>query len=203
MKGVLAESDLQKDPISQFQIWFDEARQCSEIKLPEAMCLSTVSPQGFPEGRMVLLKDFNSRGFVFYTNFESPKAKSLEDCPKAALTFYWEKLRRQVRIQGTVQKVNDAESDAYFQSRPRESQIGAWASRQSEVLSGRKALDEKFKEYRKKFEGREIPCPSFWGGFRVVPKSIEFWQERSSRLHDRFLYTRQAGGGWKIVRLSP
>ncbi len=151
---------------------------------------------------MMLLKGFDADGFVFFTNLNSAKARSLKRTPQAALNFYWEKLRRQVRVQGTVQAVSDTEADAYFKTRPRGSQIAAWASEQSRPLTSREFLEKRVKELEKKFEGKEVPRPTFWSGFRLVPARMEFWIERPSRLHDRFLYTRQ-GDDWTITRLSP
>lgn len=190
------------NPLEQFALWFQEAKNNPEIKLPDAMCLSTVDEKGFPDARMVLLKGFDESGFVFYTNFNSPKAKSLLRVPQAALTFYWEKLKRQVRIRGTTQKVVDAEADTYFKTRPRDSQIGAWASDQSALLDSRETLEKKFQEFSKKFEGVEIPRPKHWGGFRLLPSAIEFWTEFPNRLHDRILYTRSSKG-WSVQRLYP
>ncbi len=190
------------NPLEQFAVWFQEAKNNPEIKLPDAMCLSTVDEKGFPDARMVLLKGFDESGFVFYTNFNSPKAKSLLRVPQAALTFYWEKLKRQVRIRGTTKKVSEIEADAYFKTRPRDSQIGAWASDQSATLDSRATLEKKFQEFSKKFEGAEVPRPKHWGGFRLVPSQIEFWTECPNRLHDRFLYIRSPKG-WAMQRLAP
>jgi pyridoxamine 5'-phosphate oxidase len=192
---------LDKDPVKQFQLWFDEA-SASGVPLPEAACLSTVSREGEPEGRMILLKEADERGFVFYTNFNSPKARSLQAHPLAALTFYWEKLRRQVRLVGKTEKVSDAEADAYFDSRPRESQLGAWASFQSEILDARETLEKRFEELSRKYEGKDIPRPAHWSGYRIVPAKIEFWIERPNRLHDRFLYELK-GKEWVVTRLNP
>ncbi len=166
------------------------------------MCLSTVSPDGEPDGRMLLLKGYDEHGFVFYTNFDSPKAKSLQKNPHAAMTFYWEDFRRQIRISGKVEKVSDAEADAYFASRPRMSQIGALVSHQSARLESREILEKEFEAVDKKFEGKPIPRPAFWGGYRLVPSKIEFWQERPNRLHDRHLYRRK-GKRWEMSLLYP
>lgn len=191
-----------EDPIRQFGSWFDEARRCRGLLLPEAVCLGTVSPDGAPEGRMMLLKGFDAAGFVFYTNLESQKAESLKATPLASLTFHWAPLGRQVRIQGRIEKVSDSEADEYFGSRPRGSQIGAWASRQSAPIPDRQALEGRFAELEKDYQGKEMPRPPYWGGFRLVPERIEFWQERPNRLHDRFLFKRE-GGRWVVTRLSP
>lgn len=200
----LESRDLLPDPTEQFEAWFREARERSPLDYPNAMCLSTVGPEGHPEGRVVLLKEVDSRGFVFYTNLRSPKARALERHPEAALTFYWEALRRQVRVQGSVENVSVEESDAYFRTRPRGSQIGAWASDQSAPLADRSGLEARFVELERRFRDEDpIPRPPHWGGLRVRPRTIEFWQERLSRLHDRFLYRRAAGGDWEVVRLSP
>lgn len=190
------------DPVAEFGRWFEKAKARRDISLPEAVCLSTLDRDGFPNGRMVLLKEFDERGFVFYTNFKSNKGRALESYPKATLTFHWEKLERQVRVQGAVEKVGDAEADDYFHSRPRMSQLGAWASDQSQVLPGRLALIRRFLSFRRKFRGGPVPRPPHWGGFRLVPSRIEFWRARPFRLHDRFLYTR-TDNGWKKERLSP
>jgi len=192
---------LNKDPIKQFRIWFEEAA-ASGVPLPEAACLSTVSPKGLPEGRMILLKGADRRGFVFYTNLKSHKAAALKKLPHAALTFYWEKFRRQVRVSGRTVPVSKAEADAYFRSRPRESRLGAWASDQSAVLDSRETLERRFDEVERKFEGKDVPRPSFWSGFRMIPDAVEFWIERPRRLHDRFLYRRK-GSKWTVTRLFP
>lgn len=198
----LIEKSLPADPLRLFERWYEVARGCKKILQPEAMCVSTLSPDGFPAGRMLLLKDFGPDGFIFYTNFKSLKGQSLLLYPKAALNFFWEPLERQVRIVGEVDAVSEAEADAYFHSRPRLSQIGAWASHQSEALKGRAELDRRFAEYRKKFRGREVPRPPHWSGFRLAPREIEFWQGRPNRLHDRILY-RLRGKAWQISRLNP
>ncbi|HCU24558.1 MAG TPA: pyridoxamine 5'-phosphate oxidase [Deltaproteobacteria bacterium] len=198
----LDRQDLHPDPLLQFARWFRAAQRCSAIEQADAFCLSTLSPNGDLAGRMVLLKGFDGRGFSFYTNFRSLKAKSVLAYPKAAGTFYWEALARQVRFVGRVERVTEEESDTYFRTRPRLSQLGAWASEQSVLLKSRAELDRRFDVYRKKFFGKEVPRPPHWGGFRIVPKEIEFWQARPNRLHDRFLYS-WAGKRWKIRRLNP
>lgn len=185
-----------------FERWFKKAMASSRIEDATAACLSTVGVDGYPEGRMVLVKGHGSSGFVFFTNFRSAKGKALLRHPRAALTFYWEPLARQIRIVGSVQPVSPAEADAYFASRPRLSQIGAWASVQSSVLKSRGELERSFGHYLKKFQGREVPRPSHWSGFRLKPRSLEFWASRPNRLHDRIRY-RRSGGTWKIERLSP
>jgi pyridoxamine 5'-phosphate oxidase len=197
----LSENSVSSDPISQFSVWMNEAIS-SNLLEPNAMILATASKKGIPSGRTVLLKGFNESGFVFYTNYESAKASNLFENPIASLLFLWLELERQIRITGKVEKVSQAESEEYFRSRPRESQLGAWASKQSSVIANREVLEKKFEGMREKFEGKEIPLPPFWGGYRVIPQRIEFWQGRENRLHDRISYTLHAGK-WKIERLSP
>jgi pyridoxamine 5'-phosphate oxidase len=190
------------DPFEQFGRWFEEAK-ASGLREPTAMTLATASPEGAPSARMVLLKGFDERGFVFYTNHGSRKGGELLSNPRAALVFYWSPLERQVRIAGAVAPVSAEESDAYFRSRPRGSRLGAWASEQSRPLAGREELDRRVAELEREFDGREIPRPPHWGGFRVVPVEMEFWQGRADRLHDRMLYSRAPDGGWRLGRLSP
>ncbi len=194
---------LSPDPMRQFEVWFEQVKRFFWLEFPDAMCLSTICEDGFPDGRMVLLKQVDAAGFVFFTNGNSRKGRALTKLPRASLTFYWDSLQRQVRVQGIVQEVDERDSDEYFSSRPRRSQIGAWASAQSEVIVSRKELERRVKEYEQKFKGRPIPRPPYWKGYRVVPHRIEFWKLRFNRLHDRFVYTRQTGGAWLIERLNP
>ena len=196
----LRQSELAADPVDQFRDWYDRAAR--EAPLSHAMALATVGADGSPDARMVLLKGFGSEGFRFFTNLESAKARQLERVPRAALILYWRELDRQVRIRGAVRRLSDAESDEYFATRPRDSQIGAWASPQSRVLADRDALDARVRETEERFDGREVPRPPFWGGYVLRPAEIEFWQGQVGRLHDRFLYTRE-DDGWSIERLAP
>ena len=196
-------SDLTGDPISQFRRWFDDAVDAG-LHEPEAMVVSSVGPDGLPSSRYVLLKGLD-HGFVFFTNFESRKGRELDDHPKAAICFPWHLLSRQFRVSGTVGRVSDAESDAYFASRPRGSQIGAWASAQSEVLVDRSELEARTADTEARFVGVEVPRPPHWGGYRVVPTEAEVWQGRPDRLHDRFRYARDPDRptDWRLDRLSP
>ncbi|TEW46751.1 pyridoxamine 5'-phosphate oxidase [Psychromonas algicola] len=189
------------DPISFFKNWLKEAEN-SGIILPESMSVSTSTKEGRPSSRMVLLKEVDQEGFVFFTNYGSRKADELEANPFAALLFHWNMLQRQVRIEGRIERISHEESEAYFHSRGRGSQIGAWASKQSELLDERQTLVDSVKFYEKKFAGKEVPLPEFWGGYRVIPESIEFWQGKADRLHDRFVYTQQ-DSTWSITRLNP
>lgn len=202
MQRGLHESEVGADPIRQFEAWFDAAREVTPLE-PNAMALATVGADGRPSLRMVLLKGVDERGFVFYTNYESRKGRELVDTPWAALTFFWPEMERQIRIEGQVERVSDEESDTYFHSRPIGSQLSASASRQSEVIPGREPLEERVAELAARYQDREIPRPENWGGFRVIPDFIEFWQGRPSRLHDRLRYRLSADGSWIIERLSP
>ena len=198
----LREADVDPDPIVQFQRWFADAQASGEL-LPEAMALATASLSGIPSARMVLLKGVDARGFVFFTNYESQKGRDLQENPEAALVFYWGKLGRQVRISGHVARVTAAESDAYFRSRPLESRLSAAASPQSAVIASRTDLEARVTELRTRYADNEVPRPDFWGGYRLMPRSIEFWMHRENRLHDRLRYTRHPGAGWRLERLAP
>lgn len=193
------------NPFEQFSIWFEEAKKHPLIRLPEAVCLSTLDLNGFPDGRMVLLKHFDEKGFVFYTNLTSVKGQSLQACAKASLTFHWEACKRQVRIQGTTQITSNEEADAYFKTRPRLYQIGAWASQQSAALPNRFTLLRRVAQYTVKFAGKKVPRPPFWTGFRLIPLKMEFWCECPNRLHDRILFQRNTGDdhSWKHKQLYP
>jgi pyridoxamine 5'-phosphate oxidase len=198
----LNEASADPDPIKQFDRWLADA-VAAGLKLPNAMTLATATPDAVPSARVVLLKDVDEQGFVFYTNYDSQKGRELEANPRAALCFYWPALDRQVRISGSVMKTTREESAGYFHTRPVDSQLGAWASGQSTVIPGREMLEEKMRQLVREYEGGEVPLPPYWGGYRLAPAVIEFWQNRLSRLHDRLRYTRQPGGGWLIERLSP
>lgn len=198
----LAEKDLARDPFRQFDTWFQEA-EAAKIVEPNAMTLATASRDGRPSARTVLLKGVDGRGFVFYSNYESRKGRELESNSHATLLFPWIALERQVIIEGTVSKVSREEAEAYFHSRPLPSQLSAWVSQQSSVISGRKVLESTMKELEKKYAGVEVPLPPHWGGYRVAPETVEFWQGRRSRLHDRLRFRRGADGGWIVERLAP
>ena len=201
-KSGLIESDADPNPFKQFQQWFDQAL-AGQLPEPNAMTLATVAPDGKPSARIVLLKNFDPHGFVFYTNYSSHKGQQLQANPWAALVFWWAELERQVRIEGRVEKVSEAESDAYFHSRPLGSQLGAWVSQQSQVIETREVLEVRLQELEEKYINQVVPRPTHWGGFRVIPTAIEFWQGRPNRLHDRLLYRRLDDGRWLIERLSP
>lgn len=198
----LSETGVDLDPIKQFGRWLADAVGAG-LKLPNAMTLATATADAEPSARVVLLKDFDDSGFVFYTNYDSRKGRELAANPRAALCFYWTELDRQVRITGSVTKTTREESESYFHTRPLDSQFGAWVSRQSEVIESRDVLEEKMRQLMREYEGGEVPLPPYWGGYRLAPLVIEFWQNRLSRLHDRLRYTRQPSGDWLIERLSP
>ena len=198
----LSEKNIDKNPFRQFEIWLNNALE-RKVNEPDAMNLSTVDENGRPASRIVLLRGFDKKGFVFYTNYLSRKGTELMSNPYAALTFFWAELEKQVRIEGKVIKVSKGMSDAYFRSRPRESQIGAWASRQSEVLKSRDELEKMVENLTLKYIGKSVPRPRHWGGYCLIPDKIEFWQGRPNRLHDRILYEITKGNKWKISRLSP
>jgi pyridoxamine 5'-phosphate oxidase len=199
--GGLSEASAGEDPLALFHTWFREATKAG-LYLPESMALGTATPEGKPSVRMVLLKGYDDRGFVFFTNYGSQKAVELDANPEATLVFHWGVLQRQIRLEGTAAKISQEESAAYFSTRPRGSQIGAWASAQSQPLPGRAELEDRVRAHEEKFKGVEVPLPSFWGGYRLAPRSIEFWQGRANRLHDRIRFTKE-GDGWSKVRLYP
>ena len=197
----LEREDLDDNPINQFEAWFGEACDVVELE-PNAFALSTVNEAGRPSSRTVLLKYFDEAGFVFFTNYASDKAVDIGNNPNVSMLFYWRELGRQLKVVGTAERIPTAETLKYFMTRPRGSQIGAWVSHQSHIITSRSILETKFNEMKQKFANKDVPVPDFWGGYRVVPTRIEFWQGRNNRLHDRFLYTRD-GDGWEIERLAP
>lgn len=201
LKGGLGIGDLAANPVSQFGNWFEQAKD-TDIPDPNAMVLATVGPEGQPSQRTVLLKYYDQKGFVFFTNKESRKAHEMEENPRVNLHFVWLDLERQISIAGRVEAISAVESARYFMSRPRDSQIAAWVSNQSSRISSRSILMEKFQEMKRKFSQGDVPLPSFWGGYRVVPGTVEFWQGRANRLHDRFIYVREQEG-WTVQRLAP
>lgn len=198
----LLETNLAKNPFRQFEQWFQEA-EAAKIAEPNAMTLATTGRDGRPAARTVLLKGCDGRGFVFYTNFESRKGRELDANPRAALLFPWVAMERQILIEGPVARVSREVAEAYFHSRPRGSQLAAWASPQSTTVAGRAVLEESYRVVDKKYEGRTVPLPPNWGGFRLAPETVEFWQGRRNRLHDRLRYRREPGGDWVVERLAP
>jgi pyridoxamine 5'-phosphate oxidase len=198
----LRKAGVEPDPIRQFQTWLTQALGAN-IPEPNAMTLATATPDGRPSARVVLLRGIDEAGFTFHTNYESRKGRELAGNPWAALVFYWPALERQVRVEGTVERLPPAESDAYFRTRPTGSRLGAWASPQSSVVPSREALEQRLQEVAREYEGREVPRPPFWGGYRLRPVAVEFWQGRPNRFHDRLLYRRLPSGAWQIERLAP
>jgi pyridoxamine 5'-phosphate oxidase len=194
-------SDLDPDPLEQFRAWLEIALE-ARLVLPNTMALATASREGRPSARMVLLKGVDERGFTFYSNYESRKGRELVENPHAALVFHWAQLERQVRVTGSVERLDAGESEAYFRTRPLGSRLGAWASRQSEVVSGRDELEQRLRDLSLRYSDENVPLPPYWGGYVLAPIEIEFWQGRENRMHDRFRYER-ADGGWEIARLSP
>lgn len=201
-KGSFCESDLLDSPFEQFEKWFREAEKC-DLEEPNAMCLATADANGLPSTRVVLLKDFSDKGLTFYTNYESRKARQLDANAQAAANFLWLPLQRQVNVIGRVERITKAESLKYFLSRPFSSQLGAWASPQSKIITSRSILEAKLDQVKRKFADGKVPLPDNWGGYRIVPQSFEFWQGRESRLHDRFIYSRNEVGQWAAERLAP
>ena len=197
----MRKEDLNPDPLIQFKLWFEEA-VASGIILPEAMALATVTKDGKPAVRMILQKGIEHGGVVFFTNYNSPKAKQLSENPYAEAVFFWDRLQRQVRIEGRVEKISEEESDQYWRTRPRDSQIAGSVSNQSQILESREVLEKKFEDIKKRVGEGEIPRPKFWGGYCLMPEKIEFWQGMPNRMHDRFLYIKK-GDQWQIVRLAP
>ncbi len=199
----LSQKSLHADPFVVFEQWYNQAKKSLSGEFPNAMCLSTTGTDDYPEGRIVLLKEWSKEGFVFYSNTQSQKGAALSAHPKASITFYWSVSQRQVRIKGDVEFVDNSTADQYFSSRPRRSQIGAWASEQSTTLHSRKELEDKVIEYEEKFAQQPIPRPDYWTGYRIKPIEIEFWQLRLNRLHDRILYKKTSKESWTKSRLSP
>jgi pyridoxamine 5'-phosphate oxidase len=198
----LTEKELARDPFRQFEKWFQEA-EAAKIPEPNAMILATATRDGRPSARTVLLKGLDGRGFVFYSSYESRKGRELENNPRASLVFPWVALERQVLVEGVVATVAREESEAYFHSRPRTSQLAAWVSQQSAIVSGRAVLDDSMKAVEKKYAGQEVPLPPQWGGWRLAPETVEFWQGRRSRLHDRLRFRREKDGAWSVERVAP
>ena len=201
LKKKLNKETAKENPFEQFEIWFAEALE-SQIFEPNAMTLATANREGMPSARVVLLRGFDEKGFTFFTNYDSRKGLDLAENPQASLLFYWAEIERQVRLEGLISKVGEEISDSYFATRPRESQIGAWVSPQSQTIENREVLERRFLELTAEWEGREIPRPPNWGGYILKPQAFEFWQGRAGRLHDRLFYTKREAG-WKIERLAP
>ena len=195
-------TDLHANPVVEFEKWFHLAEE-TDLPHPNSMTLATTTKEGKPSARVILLKEFDEEGFVFYTNYQSRKGEELQKYPFAVLVFHWDVLSRQIRIEGKVERVSQKMSDAYFQSRPRESCLAAWASDQSQVIADRSVLEERVATLKKKYANRDIPLPPFWGGYRLIPEAFEFWIEAPNRLHDRFWYTKQPPPAWTIKRLAP
>jgi pyridoxamine 5'-phosphate oxidase len=200
--AVLDEAHVDRNPFRMFDRWMKNALDAG-VEEPNAMTIATVDAKGRPEARIVLLRELDKKGLVFYTNYDSRKGRAMARNKHVCLNFFWPPLQRQVRISGRIEKVSDRVSSAYFKSRPRESQLGAWASLQSEALSDRRVLEDRYIMFEKKFAGKPVPRPLNWGGFRVIPEHFEFWQGRVSRLHDRIAYSKSTSGKWKISRLYP
>lgn len=198
----LSEGDVDPDPLVEFRSWYRLAEE-SGAPQPDAMTLATTTPDGIPSARMVLLKGVDDEGFVFFTNYESRKARELSENPRAALILYWSAIRLQVRITGRAERLSQPESEEYFRSRPRGSRLAAWASRQSEVIADRSVLEDEYRRLEKQYADADVPLPPFWGGYRVTPDVVEFWKGRENRLHDRLRYTRQRDGSWAVERLAP
>ena len=201
-KHELLEEEIPQDPMDLFHIWLRDTETTGEVEEINTMSLSTIGLDGFPQTRVVLLKEYDKEGFVFYTNYGSEKGRAIEKDPKVCLSFFWPASERQVIVKGIAQKTSEEESAAYFRTRPRASQLGAWASQQSSVVPSREHLREKMRILEEEYEGKEIPKPVYWGGYKVIPSQMEFWQGRPGRLHDRILFSRE-NSGWKINRLAP
>lgn len=200
--GVLRELDMDPDPVIQFRKWYEDAFSSNSIQ-PDAMTVASATTDGKPSARMMLLKEVDGEGFVFYTNQESRKGEEFSRNAQVAIVFWWPLLERQVRVEGIIETISDNEADSYFKTRPRGSQLAAWASHQSQVVSSRQALDDRFRELEALYKGRDIPRPPYWVGYRLRHSTIEFWQGRPNRLHDRLRYRQISGGGWILERLSP
>lgn len=198
----LDEAHVSPDPVVEFDRWFREARE-AKVPEPNAMALATATRDGLPSVRIVLLKGFDERGFVFFTDYRSQKGLELEQNPRAGVVFFWPELERQVRISGTVSSVSREDSESYFRTRPRGSRLSAWVSHQSQVIDGRQGLEDRKRELERRFPTEDVPLPSYWGGLRIAPETVEFWQGRVDRLHDRIRYVREGKSGWRLERLSP